>query len=188
MNLEHKSWTAKVGFGQNTADSDSPWRRLEMGPAMPMRSVCIPKGAAALFALLASVACQRSELTNANRPGLPTTGEYSLRQTWAVNFKGKPVRAPRDVDLWFEARSMERRFLTPRNGTLLARAGRNAPGLEGCRARSLSSGSIPLDQLAPGEWLCVRTRDGQYGQLQVLGPIVPGLDAVLKLSYFFWNG
>jgi hypothetical protein len=154
-----------------------------------MQNLCNRKIAnVAIFALLALVACQRSELANANRPVRPMTGEYSLRQTWAVNFKGKPVRAARDVDLWFEARSMERRFLTPRNGTLLARAGRNAPGLQGCMTQSLKSESIPVKLLAPGEWLCVRTRDGQYGQLQVLGPVVPGLDAVLKLAYTLWNG
>lgn len=102
------------------------------------------------------------------------SGSIDVRQTWMFDLDtGRLTKNQREADLWFEANSAARRYLTPRNGATIAVMGARAPGYEGCARAKLSSRKVNLRKLRRGVYLCMRTNRGRVAYLKVIRGVKP---------------
>ncbi|MCB9134033.1 MAG: hypothetical protein H6636_01315 [Anaerolineales bacterium] len=63
--------------------------------------------------------------------------------------------------------------------------GSQAPTFDNCRAANISSGSLTVENLAAGTYLCFRTEQGNYGWLRIDG--FDASSALLSLSLLTWH-
>lgn len=57
--------------------------------------------------------------------------------------------------------------LTPQNGAAFAIFGTQAPTFDNCRTANMGGGSLTVESLATGTYLCYRTDQGRYGWLRI---------------------
>lgn len=120
-----------------------------------------------------------------SNPGTYSTGQVRLRQTYLVDLDaGRVVEA--GADLWFEAETSSRLYLTPRNGAQIWVGNRANRGYQGCLAGTFSASRVPLSAVPVGSYVCVRTNDGRISQFRMNG-ISPGSPKTLTLGYTTWN-
>jgi Ig-like domain from next to BRCA1 gene len=89
-------------------------------------------------------------------------------------------------DIWFEARTANQRFVTPRNGAQIAKFGTSEPGIDDCSTAALSENSININKLPSGTFVCVLTSKGRYSQFQVTATVGPS-PGTLNISFTTWN-
>lgn len=75
--------------------------------------------------------------------------------------------------------------LTPQGGASIGIFGTQAPTLANCQAASLGGGSLVVDNLAAGTYLCYRTDQGHYGWLRLESFDASSL--TLSLTFLTWQ-
>ena len=119
-----------------------------------------------------------------SQPKTFSTGQLDIPQTWTVDLDGGKVGERDEADIWFQAETARRRYITPRNGAKIGIAGTRSVGRDGCAALSLSTSRIPLRMLPEGTYVCVLTNRGRYSQFRVNA--LTGRPGVLKIGYTTW--
>ncbi|PWQ95745.1 hypothetical protein [Leucothrix arctica] len=94
------------------------------------------------------------------------TGPLVIPQTYLVDLDYGQVRS-QGADIWFQAQTATRRFITPRNGATIGIAGTRSVGRDGCKNRTLRAIPIPLPRIPVGSYVCVKTNEGRYAQFRV---------------------
>ncbi len=87
------------------------------------------------------------------------------------------------ADINYEADSQGMLFLNPLPGVTMGFWGPVTPSFQECQATNLSSGSLPVDSLAPGAHLCYQTDQGHFGWLRLINRTP---DNVLMLEILTW--
>jgi beta-lactam-binding protein with PASTA domain len=113
-------------------------------------------------------------------------GTLSIRQTFTADLDSGTTGAGDGSDLWFRAETATVRFLEPRGGATLASMGTREPGVRGCKAASLGVARIPIDNLRPGTFVCVKTTQGAFAQLRILKAAGPS-PGTLEVGYVVWR-
>ena len=119
-------------------------------------------------------------------PTTHRTGKLEIRQTFSADLDEGAIVSGAAADIWFQAKTAQERYITPRNGALIGLAGRRSIGRDGCSALDLSKQSIPISSAPVGTYVCVQTTDGRYSQFRVnkeVGPS-PGL---LEIGFTTWE-
>lgn len=95
-----------------------------------------------------------------------STGPIALQQTFTANLDNGAVGGG-GVDIWYQAVNAAEKYVTTRNGARLALGDGSNRGFAGCSAAGFSSASIPLWEMPPGTYVCVRTSQGRISQFRV---------------------
>jgi len=119
------------------------------------------------------------------RPVTLNTGPMVIPQTYLADLDYGVVRS-QGADIWFQAKTATRRFITPRNGAKLAIAGNRSVNLAGCKSLRLSSRSIPLSALPVGTYVCAKTDQGRYSQFRI-NQRVGSSPGKLHIGYTTWK-
>jgi beta-lactam-binding protein with PASTA domain len=125
-------------------------------------------------------------IATAGQPSVKAKGELRIPQTYTVDLDEGQVGAGAAADLWFEAQTATRRFLTPRGGARLAPSPRPRPSYQDCEGAKFGMPPVPVERLAEGAAFCVRTNGGRYAALIVLHPVGPS-PGTLEISYITWE-
>ena len=152
------------------------WVATPLPPTITADAARTLSAAASDAALQARVA----QLSTASR------GSISLKQTYTADLDSGRTSAGANSDLWFNAETATKRYLTPRNGARLRLMGTTEPGKNGCAQASLGAAGITISHLTRGQYVCVKTNRGAYSQLVVTAAsgASPG---TLKFNYETWN-
>jgi len=118
-------------------------------------------------------------------PSTFSTGPILLKQTYQADFDHGNV-TPVGADLWFQAVTPTKRFLTPRNGAKLALGDGSNRGFAGCKVASYSSSRIKLSHVPVGSYVCMKTSAGRISQFRMNAKL-GGAVKKLKLGYTTWN-
>jgi len=126
--------------------------------------------------------------TNTPAPVTYSTKLLDIGQTYTADLdEGVVAPAAGDVDIWFEAVTSTEKYVTPRNGTLVAIWGTGAPGMYDCyNNSSLANVRIPLGSLPVGTYVCYKTNLGRPGVFRV-NAISAGTPQTLSIGYTTWN-
>lgn len=118
-------------------------------------------------------------------PQVVAEGTLRLPQTHTADLDTGRVGG-RGNDIWLEAINPIQRFLTPRNGALIAVYGSNPPSFQNCRQAPLTNNRISLIQVLLGTWFCVQTNEGRISRIRVseMHGIFP---ITLDLDYITWE-
>ena len=86
-------------------------------------------------------------------------------------------------DFWFE--SGKQKFLRPQHGAKFSKVLRNSSGYEACKKATYSGNSLRVDKLASGTHVCMRTSEGRYTDITILG-YDPGTFR-FRVAYVTWE-
>lgn len=118
-------------------------------------------------------------------PAVHKRGRFNVRQTWMADLdEGSEVS--NGADFWFEAVTATERYLVPRNGAQLVRAGTQAVDYKACTEAPLATARIPLQSLPAGTFLCARTNQGRISAVRVENNVGPS-PGVLTISFTTWE-
>lgn len=121
------------------------------------------------------------------RPVTHRTGHLEIKQTWSADLDTGTVGGSRNqADIWFEADTATRRYITPKNGAKIGIAGTRSINKRGCSALSLSSNRIPISRTPVGTYVCVKTNKGRISQFRV-NERVGASPGTLKIGYTTWK-
>lgn len=109
-------------------------------------------------------------------------GTLALEPDYGADLDSGTLREM-DADLVLSASIPSDMLLEPRNGTLMALAGRSTPGYFGCRDAALSGEPIAFDDLTFSAYVCIKTSQGRIAQLRVND----NDGARLEVSYATWE-
>ena len=110
-----------------------------------------------------------------------STGAIDLPQTYTANLDNGVVGGP-GADIWYRAVNPIAKFISPRNGAMLARGDGSNRGYAGCNAESFSASQIPLMAIPVGTYVCVRTNAGRISQFRVNG----FAGTTMRIGYTTW--
>jgi uncharacterized protein YgiM (DUF1202 family) len=119
-------------------------------------------------------------------PTIHVNGWVSLNQTYLVDLDTASIVSTTAADLWFEAATATKRYITPKNGAEIVKMGNNEPGYLGCQGASYHSSQIKIQDVPAGTYLCVRTNGGRFSQLHIDDTVGPS-PGVLKFHFIVWN-
>jgi hypothetical protein len=119
--------------------------------------------------------------------------DVELQQTFEVDLdRCQQTTAPLDpgADIWFEAESAERKFITPRNGALLYTLGKGRhrmPSVDELRQIPFDAQRIPFEDLAELHIVYVRTTEGHISLVRFAR--LPAVSEVgtIGLHVLTWN-
>lgn len=114
------------------------------------------------------------------------TGRLEIKQTFQADLDTGTVISGAKADIWFQAKTARKRYITPRNGALIKIAGRQSVGREGCAALRLAGNAIPLDSIPVGTYVCVKTTEGRYSQFRINEQAGPS-PGKLKIGFTTWQ-
>lgn len=117
-------------------------------------------------------------------PAVPvthSTGPINLQQTFTANLDNGTIGGG-GVDIWYQAVTAVEKYITPRNGALLALGDGSNRGFDGCSVAAFSNDSLPLAAIPPGTYVCARTNQGRISQFRVNGFV----GTTMKLGYTTW--
>ena len=120
------------------------------------------------------------------QPTVKAKGELRIPQTYTVDLDVGQVGGGAGADLWFEAQTATRRFLTPRGGASLAPSPQPRPSYQDCAGAKYGLPPVPVERLVEGAAFCVRTNGGRYAALIVVHPVGPS-PGTLEVSYITWE-
>lgn len=123
--------------------------------------------------------CQKSQQARTYK-----TGPLVIPQTYLADLDAGLVRE-QGADIWFQAATATKRYITPRNGAVMAVAGSRSVNLAGCQRLRLSSRRIPLASVPVGTYVCVKTEQGRYSQFRVNQAVAPS-PGVLHIGFTTW--
>jgi hypothetical protein len=116
-----------------------------------------------------------------------SSGEFDLDQTWNIDFDTGTLGPPAgDRDMQFQAVSSTEKYLRPVNGSEIRMMSSRTPSLDDCKSASLSSSSVPLDDVEPNDVFCFATNLGNYGRFEV-ETISGGTVQTLHIDYLTWD-
>ncbi len=114
------------------------------------------------------------------------TGKVDLDSSYKYDFDGGVLSPPSsDADLWFHSINAFDRNLEPQNGAQMALKA-SSPSLDDCMSASLSSSSISVFDLSVGNWICIKTNQGNYGRMEVESLSGAPINSV-RLDYRIWD-
>jgi hypothetical protein len=119
-------------------------------------------------------------------PMVHSKGQLTIKQTWTADLDEGKVGAGDEADIWFQAATATERYVTPRKGARIAKAGKRSVGPQGCAKLPLSSQSISIQALTPGTYVCVKTNKAQYSEFRVLSQVGPS-PGTLRIAYTTWE-
>lgn len=119
------------------------------------------------------------------RPVTHSTGPMVIPQTYLADLDYGVVRS-QGADIWFQAKTATKRYITPRNGAKIAIAGNRSVNLAGCKRLPLSSRSISLSALPVGTYVCAKTDQGRYSQFRINKRVGPS-PGKLHIGYTTWK-
>lgn len=117
------------------------------------------------------------------RPRTLHTGALTVPQTYTVDFDTGRVGG-RGADIWFQAETATRMYLTPRGGARMSIHNR-AQSLQSCKTARTTSGRVSLRDVRVGSYICVRTNEGRTAQFRING-ISGGSPKRLSIGYTTW--
>lgn len=115
-------------------------------------------------------------------PVTHSTGPIDLPQSFLANLDNGNVGGGAGADIWYEAVSPAEKYITPRNGALLALGDGSNRGYDGCVDESFSNDSIAIEDAPPGTYVCAKTNQGRISQFRVNG--FTGI--TMHLGYTTW--
>ncbi len=113
------------------------------------------------------------------------TGPINIPQTYLADLDYGVVRS-QGADIWFQAKTATKRYITPRNGAKIAVAGNRSVNLAGCKRLPLSNRSIPLSAVPVGTYVCAKTDQGRYSQFRINHRVGPS-PGMLNIGYTTWK-
>lgn len=114
-------------------------------------------------------------------PVTHSTGPIDLQQTFTANLDNGTIGGG-GADIWYQAVTAVEKYITPRNGALLALGDGSNRGFDGCSVAAFSSDSLPLAAMPPGTYVCAKTNQGRISQFRVNGFV----GTTMKLGYTTW--
>jgi len=115
-------------------------------------------------------------------PDTFSTGPIDLPQTFLANLDNGAVSSS-GADIWYEAVTAVEKYITPRNGAMIALGDGSNRGYEGCSEELFSTERVPLEDMPPGTYVCVKTNQGRISQFRVNGFV----GTTIKLGYTTWS-
>jgi hypothetical protein len=101
--------------------------------------------------------------------------------------QGRVGGAGETADLWFQAETATRIYLTPRNGAQIWVGDRSNRGYSGCaRGGPYVSSRVSLYLLPVGSYVCVRTNQGRVSQFRV-NSLTSTSPRTLVVGYTTWR-
>lgn len=114
-----------------------------------------------------------------------STGTLEVPQTFAFDLDQGRVGSGAQADIWFQAATPIRMYLTPRNGAEMAVGDRSNRGLRGCERAAYSADPVALHSVPEGSYVCVRTSEGRISQFR-MNDISAGYPKKLSIGYTTW--
>ncbi|MCP4357073.1 MAG: hypothetical protein GY796_03525, partial [Chloroflexi bacterium] len=107
-------------------------------------------------------------------------------QTWSVDLEAGELDSSENSDIWFEADTATERFITPRNGALIAAVVLTGEiQVEDCAEAPFSTTRIDINTLAVGSYVCVQTNSGNYAVIRLDAAVGPS-PGTLTVTYTVW--
>ena len=129
--------------------------------------------------------CRTPRVTPPRRPRTHTTGPLTIRQTFLADLDAGRITT-NGADIWFQAETRRRLFVTPRNGAKIAVGDRSNRGLAGCTRAHFSSTRVRLSSIPVGSYVCVKTNQGRISQFRV-NALSSGSPKTLSIGYTTWK-
>jgi len=114
------------------------------------------------------------------------SGKSTIKQTWSADLDINNAPSGNGADIWFQARTANDRFVTPKGGATLAHMGSKAPTVAVCKKAKLGSGSINIKQLKTGDYLCVKTNKNQFSSIKITALPAPRVGN-LGIQFTTWK-
>lgn len=117
-------------------------------------------------------------------PAVPetfSTGPIELQQTYTANLDNGSTGGS-GSDIWYQAATATEKYITPQNGAAIAVGDGSNRGYSGCADESFSTDQVPLEDVPPGTYVCVKTDQGRVSQFRVNG----FAGTTMKLGYTTW--
>ena len=118
-------------------------------------------------------------------PGPPvtfSTGPINLQQTYLADLDNGSVVNDGSSDIWYEAETDTEKYITPRNGAMIALGDGSNRGFDGCSSEGFSTTRVSLDDIPPGTYVCMTTNEGRISQFRFNG----FTGTTMKLGYTTW--
>lgn len=130
--------------------------------------------------------CRPDRHSNNWGPETYRTGTLDVPQTYLFDLdQGRVTDA--GADLWFQAETRIRKFLTPRNGAQASISGPRNRGYRDCSRADFSSRSISLGELPVGTYVCVRTNEGRISEFRLNALVPSGELTTLRIGFTTWR-
>ncbi len=110
-----------------------------------------------------------------------STGPIDLPQTFTANLDNGTVGGG-GTDIWYQAATAVEKYITPQAGAMIALGDGSNRGYEGCSEELFSDERVPLADMPPGTYVCVKTNQGRISQFRVNGFV----GTTMKLGYTTW--
>ena len=111
-----------------------------------------------------------------------TTGPIVLQQTFLADLDNGSIVNDSSSDIWYEAETEIEKYITPKNGAMIAVGDGSNRGFEGCSEESFQTERVPLEDMPEGTYVCMKTDEGRISQFRVNG----FLGTSMKLGYTTW--
>jgi len=111
-------------------------------------------------------------------------GNLDVQQTYLFDLDSGRV-TPSDADFWFEARSSDERYLTPKNGAGMV-VSMQRTDYQSCAAANFSTQRYPVNRLPLNRFFCVRTSQGKIGIIKLREQVGPS-PGVMRISFVRWE-
>ncbi|MBI1494780.1 hypothetical protein [Halocynthiibacter styelae] len=115
-----------------------------------------------------------------------STGGIDIPQTWVADLDEGGLASDSRGDLWFQAETSTRKFMTPLNGASIAVGDRTNRGFLGCSNAAFSYDSVPVRAIPVGSYICVKTSEGRVSQFR-MNDYAAGSPASLRIGYTTWK-
>lgn len=114
-------------------------------------------------------------------------GKLTIQQTYLADLDDGKVSGPRSkYDIWFEAKTKTKRFITPYNSAKIALGGNPPIRKEDCANRPMSANPIPIEKAPVGSYVCVKTNEGRISVFRV-NKKVGASPGVLEIGFTTWE-
>ena len=133
-----------------------------------------------------AIAINRATAIAALANTIVASGTASIKQTYTADLDTAGAPSNANADIWFEAKTATDRWLVPRGTALIAAMTTSEPGLSGCQKAALAKSGVNIASLRVGSFLCVKTTDGHFSQIKVMG-LPAARVGVLDIQFTTWK-